>query len=41
MDPRPNTPKVVQSCDVFVDAEGLIFMTDANAGLHVLQYEGA
>jgi hypothetical protein len=41
MDPRPNTPKVVQSCDVFVDAEGHIFMTDANAGLHILHYEGA
>jgi hypothetical protein len=41
MDPRPNTPKIVQSCDVFADAEGRIYVTDANAGLHILQYEGA
>jgi hypothetical protein len=31
---------VIQSADVFVDAEGIMYMTDYNAGLYVLQYEG-
>jgi len=29
-----------QSCDVLVTPDGLIYVTDWNAGLHVLQYEG-
>jgi hypothetical protein len=40
VDFRPNTPKVIQSCDVFVDANGVMYMTDTNAGLYILQYEG-
>ena len=40
-DPRPNRPKVIQSCDCFVDAHGLIYLTDNNAGLDILQFEGA
>jgi len=39
-DVRPNRPRVIQSADVFVDAEGLMYVTDYNAGLYVLQYEG-
>jgi hypothetical protein len=39
-DVRPNRPQVIQSADVFVDAEGIMYMTDYNAGLYVLQYEG-
>jgi hypothetical protein len=31
---------VIQSCDVFVDKEGLMYLTDTNAGLYILQYEG-
>lgn len=41
IDPRPNTPAIAQSSDVFVDEDGHIFMTDANAGLHILQYQDA
>ena len=29
-----------QSCDVYVTPEGLMYVSDWNAGLHVLQYEG-
>ena len=40
-DPRPNRPKVIQSCDCFVDAQGVMYVTDSNAGLNILQFEGA
>jgi hypothetical protein len=39
-DPRPNRPQVIQSCDCFVDAEGRMYVTDSNAGLYILQFEG-
>ncbi len=39
-DTRPNRPRVIQSCDVFVDHEGLMYVTDYNAGLYILQYKG-
>ncbi len=39
IDTRPNSPNVVQSGDLFVDSHGLIYLTDPNAGLHILQYE--
>jgi hypothetical protein len=39
-DPRPNRPKVIQSCDCFVDAQGVMYVTDSNAGLYLLQFEG-
>jgi hypothetical protein len=39
-DPRPNRPKVIQSADCFVDAAGLMYLTDNNAGLYILQFEG-
>jgi hypothetical protein len=29
-----------QSCDVYVTPDGLVYVSDWNAGLHVLQYEG-
>ena len=32
VDQRPNPAKVIQSCDVFVDKEGLMYLTDTNAG---------
>jgi hypothetical protein len=41
MDPRPNRPQVILSCDVFVDTQGLMYLTDSNAGLNILQFEGA
>jgi hypothetical protein len=40
MDRRPNRARVVQSADVFVDASGLIYATDYNAGLYILEYNG-
>lgn len=39
-DPRPNRPRVIQSADCFVDAMGLMYLTDSNAGLNILQFEG-
>ena len=39
-DKRLNRPQVVQSADCFVDANGIIYMTDYNTGLYILQYEG-
>ncbi|MGB7259708.1 MAG: hypothetical protein WBD48_16665 [Pseudolabrys sp.] len=40
MDIRPGAVKVIQSCDVFVDRQARMYLTDTNAGLYVLQYEG-
>jgi hypothetical protein len=40
MDHRPNRARVIQSADVFVDAGGLIYSTDYNAGLFILEYDG-
>lgn len=40
VDPRPNRPKVVQSTDVYVDPNGLMFLSDKNVGLNILQFEG-
>ena len=40
MDPRPNRPQVIQSCDCYVDRNGLTYLTDPNAGLNILQFEG-
>jgi hypothetical protein len=39
-DHRPNRARVIQSADVFVDAAGLIYATDYNAGLYILEYGG-
>jgi hypothetical protein len=40
IDPRPNVARCALTCDCYVTAEGLMYVTDWNAGLHVLQYEG-
>ena len=40
MDPRPGREKIIQSADVFVDARGLIYCTDYNAGLYILELDG-
>ena len=39
-DPRPNRPQVIQSCDCYVDKDGVMYLTDSNAGLYILQFEG-
>ena len=40
-DVRPNRPQAIQSADVFVDSEGIAYMTDYNAGLYIMQFKGA
>jgi hypothetical protein len=40
VDQRPNPLKIIQSCDVFVDSNGVMYMTDTNAGLYIMQYKG-
>jgi len=40
MDQRPNRARVIQSADVFVDKSGLVYSTDYNAGLFILEYDG-
>jgi hypothetical protein len=40
MDHRPNRARVIQSADVFVDRDGLIYATDYNAGLYILEFGG-
>jgi hypothetical protein len=39
VDQRPNRARVIQSCDVFVDAEGLVYSNDYNGGLFILEYD--
>ena len=38
VDHRPNRPRVIQSCDVWVSAEGLVYGNDYNGGLYILEY---
>ncbi len=40
VDQRPNRARVIQSCDVFVDAQGLVYSNDYNGGLFILEYQG-
>jgi hypothetical protein len=40
VDPRPNRPQVLQSGDCYVDRDGLMYLTDQNVGLNILQFEG-
>jgi hypothetical protein len=40
IDPRPNRPRVMQSVDVFVDRNGIVYSTDMNAGLYIMEYKG-
>lgn len=39
MDYRPNRPRVIDTTDVFVAEDGLIYCTDTNAGLYILEME--
>ena len=36
VDHRPNRARVIQSCDVFVDRQGLVYSNDYNGGLYIL-----
>ncbi len=40
IDPRPRVARSALTCDCYVTKGGLIFATDWNAGLHVLEYLG-
>jgi hypothetical protein len=40
VDPRPNRPRVLHSADVFVDKNGIVYCTDFNAGLYIMEYQG-
>lgn len=39
-DRRPNRPQVTQTADIFVDANGIIYATDNNGGLSIVEYGG-
>jgi hypothetical protein len=40
IDHRPNRSLVIQSCDVFVDKNGIVYSNDYNGGLYIMEYEG-
>jgi hypothetical protein len=40
MDHRPNRARVIQSADVFVDQSGLVYSTDYNGGLYIVEFNG-
>ena len=40
IDPRPNRPLVTQSNDCYVDVNGLMYVTDSNGGLNILEFKG-
>lgn len=37
IDPRPGAAQVVQSCDIFVDRNGIMYVTDNNCGLYTME----
>jgi hypothetical protein len=39
VDIRPNAVPVTSSCDVYVDPNGVMLLSDTNAGLYALQYD--
>jgi hypothetical protein len=38
IDPRPNVARAAKSADLFVTRDGLVYVSDWNAGLNVLEY---
>ncbi len=40
VDHRPNRPQVIQSCDVWVSRDGLIYANDYNGGLYIMEFGG-
>ncbi|WP_322013898.1 hypothetical protein [Paraburkholderia sp. J12] len=38
---RRGRKKVIHTCDVFVEKDGLVYLTDYDAGLHIVQWDGA
>jgi hypothetical protein len=39
VDHRPNRPKVIQTCDIWVSADGLVYGNDFNGGLYIMEYQ--
>jgi hypothetical protein len=39
IDPRPNVGLAAKTCDAYVAPDGLMYVSDWNGGMHVLQYE--
>jgi hypothetical protein len=40
IDPRPNVALAAKAADIYVTPDGLLYVSDWNAGLNVLQYQG-
>ncbi len=40
IDPRPDIALDAKTADLFVTTEALMFVSDWNAGMHVLEYKG-
>jgi hypothetical protein len=40
IDPRPNVALAAKAADILVTTGGLVYVSDWNAGLNVLQYQG-
>ncbi len=40
IDPRPKVSLAAKTADIYVTKDGLMYVSDWNAGMHVLQYEG-
>jgi hypothetical protein len=40
MDIRPGRARVIQSADIFVDRDQLVYCTDTNAGLYIMEMTG-
>ncbi|WP_174247854.1 LVIVD repeat-containing protein [Acidisoma sp. S159] len=40
LDTRPDRHRVIHTCDVNVQRDGLMYITDYNAGLYILQWKG-
>jgi len=40
VDHRPGRPVVLHAADVFVDRNGLCYLTDVSAGLYIIEYQG-
>ena len=41
LDTRPARHRVIHTCDVYVQPDGLMYITDFNAGLYILRRKGA
>jgi len=41
MDSRPEIVRQLHSADLYVQPDGLVYMTDFNGGLYIMQWNGA